>query len=405
MAKYRIPERVRGTPRPSRLAHTRAHTHTECTHTRAHARTQCTTHLGLSTSGRRSLNAGSFGDLLGCVTRSPGPKIGPGQGLQLCWVWRTTSLPPPSHPSRGAGGRDKLPPHAHPHPPLQTRAGGAPFSDSGRESPAFPAPHRPPTTRRLPNPGRGETLQGFSSPLTTVWRPGTLWLRERTDLGRKNWSGLLSQTPQSFVLGSERLFWASPRSRSRPSPRHTRNVSTHFQRLFTRLSVLPWRGCWLNLCEDEIAPHPDQNSKRLALGRRRGGRRCAGSPELRAQRLSSLGWAVSAGSQGHLSVSRGAGKEGLLRRLRLPLPPRGRREVLSLIHCTLGFSRLCCLRLGGAGQGVAGGGRCLGFGDKSPRSCVSSSAVRRAQGSDLAHTALSSAAPGWGGWWEGMALQ
>lgn len=96
-------------------------------------------------------------------------------------------------------------------------------------------------------------------------------------------------------------------------------------------------------------------------------------------------------------VSGVAGREGLLRRLRLSLPPRGHAEGPSTQpHCTLGFSRLAVCGLAGQGgrRREARGAWDL---ETRPANAVSPRAVRRAQGSDLAHTALSSAAPGWGG--------
>lgn len=50
---------------------------------------------------------------------------------------------------------------------------------------------------------------------------------------------MLSQTPQSFVLGSEKTFLSFTSLPLSAEPETHRNVSTHLQRLFTKLSVLP----------------------------------------------------------------------------------------------------------------------------------------------------------------------
>lgn len=189
MAKFRIPERVRGTPRPSRLARARARTHA-----------QCTAHLGLSVSGRHSPHSGSFRDLLGCAARAPGQKgrsrSGP-PALPAGFEGRTPS--PHLATPRGRSAGDLLP-HAHPHPPMHTRAGGAPLSGS-RRTPALSPPAAPGPR------GQEEPCRGPARRQATGRRPRTLWHQERTDFGRKHWGpGCLSQALESFVLGSDRLF-------------------------------------------------------------------------------------------------------------------------------------------------------------------------------------------------------
>lgn len=138
MAKFRIPERVRGTPRPSRLARARARTHA-----------QCTAHLGLSRAGTPRIRALS-GTCWGVRPEPRGRRVGPGQGLLPCLRALKDELPPPTLRPRAAGRRGTsfhTPIHTHLCTPeregLLSQAAGAPLL-------FLPRPRPDPAGRRNP---------------------------------------------------------------------------------------------------------------------------------------------------------------------------------------------------------------------------------------------------------------
>ena len=188
MAKYRIPERECGGRRDPLALHT--HTHTHAVHN-----TPGSVYLG-----QTLLEFRLFQGLAGVCDQTPGAKDRP-RSRPPALLGLKDDLPTAAQPSVPRAGQ---PPTSCPSPPTSTDPSGRSCFLGQQAHPcAIPTPHAhggsgtPPEEKHCRDPARRQT---------TVWRTGTLWHQERTDLRRKNWSGLLSQIPMSFVLGSERLF-------------------------------------------------------------------------------------------------------------------------------------------------------------------------------------------------------
>ena len=204
MAKYRTPERVRGTPRPSCRA--RAHTHT---HTHTH--TRCTTHLGLSTSGRHSQHSGSFRDLLGCVWPDPRGQKNRSSVRAFCPLALKDELPPTTLRPRTARRGWGRPPSTHPPTPAYIDPSSRCSSRvAGGNLRFLPWPRLDPVFESKPCPCRA-----------TLWRPRTLPHWERTDFGRKNWGIRVAVTVSRIAGAGERsTSRSSPRSSSLGRARH-----------------------------------------------------------------------------------------------------------------------------------------------------------------------------------------